>query len=149
MCSTYHYIEHMFFSQEQNTFSIYIFSTFVLLIVIQSYIIIQKRKVVKIMASKTANVLARVEPQVKEQAEEILSKLGVPASVVINMLYKQIIMTKSIPFSLSVPNPPTTLDSVTTEEFNSIMQTGLSQAKTDQSRHADDVFADLRQGLLQ
>lgn len=101
------------------------------------------------MASKTANVLARVEPQVKEQAEEILSKLGVPASVVINMLYKQIIMTKSIPFSLSVPNPPTTLDSVTTEEFNSIMQTGLSQAKTDQSRHSDDVFADLRQGLLQ
>lgn len=94
------------------------------------------------MATKSANVLARVEPQVKEQAEEILSKLGVPASVVINMLYKQIIMTKSIPFSLSIPNP-NTLDSVTTEEFNSIMQTGLSQAKTDQSRPADDVFADL------
>ena len=52
------------------------------------------------MATKSANVLARVEPEVKEQAESIMSKLGVPASVVINMLYKQIIMTKSIPFSL-------------------------------------------------
>ena len=51
------------------------------------------------MATKSANILARVEPEVKEQAEEILSKLGIPASVVINMLYKQIIMTKSIPFS--------------------------------------------------
>lgn len=38
------------------------------------------------MATKSANVLARVEPEVKEQAESILSKLGIPASVVINML---------------------------------------------------------------
>lgn len=97
------------------------------------------------MATKSANILARVEPEVKEQAEAILSKLGVPASVVINMLYKQIIMTKSIPFSLSLPKEPATLDSMTTEEFNSIMETGLSQAKTNQSRPVSDVFADLRQ----
>ena len=97
------------------------------------------------MATKSANVLARVEPEVKEQAEEILSKLGVPASVVINMLYKQIIMTRSIPFSLSLPKEPATLDSMTTEEFNSIMETGLSQAKSEQSRPVADVFADLKQ----
>lgn len=99
------------------------------------------------MATKSANVLARVEPEVKEQAEEILSKLGVPASVVINMLYKQIILTKSIPFSLSLPKELAALDSMTTEEFNSIMETGLSQAKSDQSRPVADVFADLRQEL--
>ena len=99
------------------------------------------------MATKSANVLARVEPEVKEQAESIMSKLGVPASVVINMLYKQIIMTKSIPFSLSLPKEPVALDSMTTEEFDSIMETGLSQAKADQSRPAADVFADLRREL--
>lgn len=99
------------------------------------------------MATKSANVLARVEPEVKEQAESIMSKLGLPASVVINALYKQIIMTKSIPFSLSLPKEPTTLDSMTTEEFNSIMETGLSQAKSDQSRLATDVFADLRREI--
>lgn len=99
------------------------------------------------MATKSANVLARVEPEVKEQAEEILSKLGVPASVVINMLYKQIILTKSIPFSLSLPKDPATLDPMTTEKFNSIMETGLSQAKSNQSRPVADVFADLRREL--
>ena len=99
------------------------------------------------MAAKSANVLARVEPEVKEQAESILSKLGVPASVVINMLYKQIIMTKSIPFSLSLPNEPVTMDSITTAEFNSMMETGLSQAKADNSRSVTDVFADLRREL--
>ncbi len=100
------------------------------------------------MATKSANILARVEPEVKEQAESIMSKLGLPASVVINALYKQIILTKSIPFSLSLPKEPVTLDSMTTEKFNSTMEKGLSQAKTDQSRPVADVFADLR-GKLQ
>lgn len=99
------------------------------------------------MATKSANVLARVEPEVKEQAESIMSKLGIPASVVINMLYKQIIMTKGIPFPLSLPKEPTTLDSMATEEFNTIMETGLSQAKANQSRPYSDVFADLRQEI--
>ena len=76
-----------------------------------------------------------------------MSKLGLPASVVINALYKQIILTKSIPFSLSLPKEPTTMDSLTTEEFNSIMEKGLSQAKADQSRPAADVFADLRREI--
>ena len=40
------------------------------------------------MATKSANVLARVEPEVKEQAESIMSKLGLPASVV-TPLWKQ------------------------------------------------------------
>lgn len=99
------------------------------------------------MATKNATILARVEPEVKEQAESIMSKLGIPASVVINMLYKQIIMTKSIPFSLSLPKEPGSLDSMTTEEFDSIMENGLKQAKSDQSRPVDDVFANLRQEL--
>lgn len=99
------------------------------------------------MATKSANVLARVEPEVKQEAESIMSQLGLPASVVINALYKQIIMTKSIPFSLTLPKEPTTLDSMTTEKFNSIMKTGLSQANADQSRPVANVFSDLRREL--
>lgn len=58
------------------------------------------------MATRTANVMARVEPNVKSQAESILEDLGVPSSTVINALYKQIIYTRSIPFDLSVPSVP-------------------------------------------
>lgn len=99
------------------------------------------------MTTKSANILARVEPEIKEQAEEILSKLGIPASVVINMLYRQIIMTKSIPFSLSLPKSPVTQDSITSEEFDAIMEKGLAQAKAGQSRPFADVLGDLRQEL--
>ena len=54
------------------------------------------------MAGKTATVLARVDPNVKAEAEEILDRLGVPVSLLINMLYKQIIIRKSIPFEISL-----------------------------------------------
>ena len=99
------------------------------------------------MATKSANVLARVEPETKKEAESIMSKLGIPASVVINMLYKQIIMTKSIPFPLSLPKEPISLDSITIDEFDTIMETGLSQAKANQSRHYTDALTDLRQEI--
>ena len=99
------------------------------------------------MATKTANVLARVEPDVKQQAEEIMSQLGIPVSVVINMLYKQIIMKKGIPFSLSLPSAPVTLDEMDKATFNSIMENGLKQEKNGESLNAEDVFNSLRKEI--
>lgn len=99
------------------------------------------------MATKTANVLARVEPEIKEQAESIMAQIGVPASVVINMLYKQIIMTKSIPFTLSIPIVPVARDEMDTAAFDAMMQRGMDEAKADHSRPAVDVFAGLRREI--
>lgn len=98
------------------------------------------------MAAKTANVIARVEPEIKEKAEAIMAKLGIPASVVINMLYKQIVMTNSIPFSLSLPSAPMARDEMDADAFNTIMRNGLEEAKADHSRPASEVFVDLRRG---
>ncbi len=99
------------------------------------------------MAAKTANVLARVEPDVKEQAEAIMAKLGIPASTVINMLYKQIIMTRSIPFTLSVPSAPIARDEMDTATFNAMMEEGLSQAKAGQGYSLDEAFDLLHKGV--
>ena len=99
------------------------------------------------MASKTANVMARVEPSVKEQAEAILEMLGIPASVVINTLYKQIIMTRSIPFALSVPAVPVARDEMDDVAFNAMMTRGMNEAKADNSRAVADVFAELRREM--
>lgn len=57
------------------------------------------------------------------------------------MDYRGIIMR--IPFSLLLPKEPVTRDSMTTEEFNAVMEMGLLQAKSNQSRLAADVIADL------
>ena len=48
---------------------------------------------------KDATVSARVECDVKNEAEAILQQLGIPTSVVINSLYRQIIYRHGVPFS--------------------------------------------------
>ena len=40
---------------------------------------------------KNATVNARIDENIKDQAEDILKQLGIPVSVVINTLYHQII----------------------------------------------------------
>lgn len=109
--------------------------------------IIENKKVGMNMATKTANVLARIEPETKEQAESILSQLGVPASVVINTLYKQIIRTKSIPFDITLSSTPSARDEMGTKEFDTMMQKGLDDAKADRSKPVADVFRELRQEI--
>lgn len=97
-----------------------------------------------IMAVKTANVTARIQPEIKEHAEAILEKLGIPVSVFIDMAYRQVIMRDGVPFSLEIPNTLTTRDTLSKEEFDTIMQTGLAQAKADDSLAMDDAFNQLK-----
>ena len=56
--------------------------------------------------AKSANLYARIEPEVKEQAEAILSALGIPASNAIPMFYKQVILQRGLPFEVKPPGPP-------------------------------------------
>lgn len=99
------------------------------------------------MATKTANVMARVAPDVKAQAEAIMEQLGIPASVVINSLYKQIIMTRSIPFSLSLPREPISIEEMDEDTFNAMMEQGYQQALNGESRSIGEAFADIRKKM--
>lgn len=54
------------------------------------------------MATKSTNLYVRIEPDIKEKAEEILSKLGISVSSAINMFYKQIILQQGLPFEVKL-----------------------------------------------
>ena len=96
------------------------------------------------MAVKTANVTARIQPEIKESAEAILEKLGIPVSVFIDMTYRQVIAKNGIPFELKAAKAITSRDAMTDSQFDAIMEKGLMQAKSDDSRAAKDVFTELR-----
>ncbi len=53
--------------------------------------------------AKTATVMARVEPEVKAQAEELLSQLGVPMSSAVDMFLRQVIVHRGLPFEVQLP----------------------------------------------
>ena len=98
------------------------------------------------MASKTANVTARVQPEIKQQAEDILERLGIPVSVLIDSLYRQIIMTNSIPYSFKLPTIETR-DTMTEEQFHAVMAKGLEEAKAEKGKGIDDAFAEINSGI--
>jgi len=92
--------------------------------------------------AKTANLYARIEPGVKEKAEEILASLGIPASNAINMFYKQIILQRGIPFDVKIP--PISIPNVerlTLEQMNSELDKGYSQMLESNTQSAQAAFS--------
>jgi len=98
------------------------------------------------MATKSATVTARVQPEIKRQAEAVLDRIGLPVSVLIDTLYRQIIMTGSVPFALAVPKLPTR-DSLTDAQFDTMMEAGYDQAKFGEGLPIDEAFARIREGI--
>jgi DNA-damage-inducible protein J len=57
--------------------------------------------------SKTAMIRARIEPELKEEVEVVLKKLGISVSEAIGMFYKQVKYQKGMPFDVKIPNRTT------------------------------------------
>ena len=95
--------------------------------------------------AKTANLYARIEPDVKAQAEDILAALGIPVSNAINMFYKQIILQRGIPFELklSSPNVPD-MSKMTQENLDRELKKGWQDVPDGRTVPAEKVFSDLR-----
>lgn len=89
---------------------------------------------------KNSTVSARIEDNVKVEAEEILRQLGIPVSVVINTLYHQIIARKGVPFSLTLPAEPKSLEELSESELDAKLNHSYMQARSRQGRSMNEVF---------
>ncbi|MDU5587953.1 MAG: type II toxin-antitoxin system RelB/DinJ family antitoxin [Finegoldia magna] len=97
------------------------------------------------MAAKSANLYARIEPEVKENAESILSALGIPASYAINMFYKQIILQRGLPFEVKLPSSrPVDMSALSETKLNAELEKGYADIKAGRTREASEVFTDIR-----
>ena len=95
--------------------------------------------------AKTANLYARIEPDIKEQAESILATLGIPASSAINMFYKQIILQRGLPFDVKIPvERPIDINELTDEQLNEELEKGYADMLAGRTKPANEVFASIR-----
>ena len=97
---------------------------------------------------KDATVSARVELGVKTEAENILQRLGIPVSVVINSLYRQIIYKRGVPFPMTLPSEPRTLDAMTEAELNAKLEHSYEQSLAGEGLPFEEVFDELERGLV-
>ena len=97
------------------------------------------------MAAKTSNLYARIEPEVKEEAESILAALGIPASNAINMFYKQIILNRGIPFEVKIPPArPVNVTELSETELDAELEKGYADMKAGKIKPAKQAFDDIR-----
>jgi DNA-damage-inducible protein J len=97
------------------------------------------------MATKSTNVYARIEPDVKEQAEKILSALGIPASNAINMFYKQIILQRGLPFDVKLPSTQLRdMNALSADELQAELEKGYADMQEGRTKPAEQVFANIR-----
>ena len=95
--------------------------------------------------SKSANLYVRIEPEIKEQAEKILSTLGIPASNAINIFYKQIILQRGLPFEVKIPDStPIDISMLGAEELHAELEKGYADVKAVRIKDAKTAFADIR-----
>lgn len=95
--------------------------------------------------AKSANLYARIEPELKEQAEGILSALGIPASNAITMFYKQIVLQRGMPFEVKLPaQQPLDASALSSEQLYAELEKGFGDIAAGRTRPAKQVFGDIR-----
>ncbi len=99
--------------------------------------------------ARTATVFTRVEPEVKEQAERVLSELGISMSNAVEMFLRQVMLQRGIPFEMKLPkvNAPLDMSSMTKEEFDAELKKGYDAFKEGRYEFVDEVDERLRKGF--
>ena len=57
--------------------------------------------------AKTETIRARIEPELKRQAEALFSQLGLSTTEAIRLFYKQATLQRGLPFAVRLPNAET------------------------------------------
>ena len=81
--------------------------------------------------ARTANIFARVEPEIKEQAEKVLEQLGIPMSNAIGLFLRQVVFQRGIPFDMKLPqNKPLSIEDLGEERFSAEIGEGMADLKS-------------------
>jgi len=81
--------------------------------------------------NKSTNLYIRVEPNVKENAEIILSQLGIPMSNAVGMFLKQVILHRGLPFDVVLPaSKPIDISILTEDELHVELEKGYADVQS-------------------
>ena len=92
---------------------------------------------------KSMTLNLRVNPTVKQQAEDVLKQLGIPMATAVDMFLRQVSLTGGIPFSVSLPKVPAAVntDAMTAEQLRAALHDGYEDMKVGNTLDAADAFS--------
>ncbi len=88
----------------------------------------------------TSPVYARIDTDLKNHAESILSKLGITPSGAIQMLYSQIVLRGGMQFDLRIPvSAPVAAGSLSRADLDMELMKGVESLKAGKGLSPDEV----------
>jgi DNA-damage-inducible protein J len=78
---------------------------------------------------KTTIINAHIEPELKNEVEEILSQLGLTTTQAITMFFEQIKLKQGIPFELNIPNDETVASMKDAQANRDLQTTSIEQLR--------------------
>lgn len=93
---------------------------------------------------KSVTLNLRVNPTVKQQAEDVLKQLGIPMSTAVDMFLRQVSLTRGIPFPVSLPTISAAVDSNAMADEQLRAASGPEEAGSTENAAAD--FAESSNG---
>lgn len=95
--------------------------------------------------ARTSSVYARVEPEIKEQAEIVLDQLGIPMSNAVSMFLRQIVLQQGIPFEMKLPvRKPVAMGSLTKGEIDAEISKGIKSIEEGRVYSVEAVEAEMK-----
>jgi addiction module RelB/DinJ family antitoxin len=96
---------------------------------------------------KTTTLNLRVNPDVKRRAEEVLTQIGIPMSTAIDIYLKQIAMNGGIPFPVTLPKVPSSVnaDLMTVNDIRAKLKEGYSDIEKGNVQDATAAFKKFRE----
>jgi len=81
--------------------------------------------------AKSAIIRARIEPELKAEAETIFNELGLSITEAITLFYRQVKLVKGLPFEVRIPNQTTLQTFQDTDEGRNLVQSKNAQEMFD------------------
>ncbi|MDO5062031.1 MAG: type II toxin-antitoxin system RelB/DinJ family antitoxin [Peptostreptococcaceae bacterium] len=98
--------------------------------------------------ARTSNIYVRVEPDIKEQAEAVLEKLGIPMSNAVSIFLRQVVMQNGLPFEVKIPRTkPLSLSNLSEVEFYAEMLKADNDFENGRTYSFDEVEDALKKEL--
>lgn len=96
---------------------------------------------------KSATLNLRVNPALKQEAEIVLRRLGVPMSTAVDIFLNQIVLTGGIPFAVTLPGAPKSIDTtkMSIGEIHDKIQRGYESYKAGRTQNAAEAFGFFRE----
>ena len=95
--------------------------------------------------ARTSNIYVRVEPDIKEQAEAVLEKLGIPMSNAVSIFLRQVVMQNGLPFEVKIPNTkPLSISSLSEAELDMEMLKAHNDFENGRIYSFEEVENDLK-----